>query len=529
MRRVVGAVSGVAVLCTGLVVGLGPGGASARPQSIAWVACGGASRAECGSVRVPLDPAEPYGQQITIAVNRIKGSAPRDGNHLGVLLVNPGGPGASGTALAAYVATKLPKDLAARYDVIGFDPRGVGASKPALSCVDIKRYYAAPRADSVPQNHAEESALLGRAEEFATGCANRWSWFLPYLTTENTARDLDVIRQALGEEKISYLGYSYGTYLGAVYATLFPQRVRRMVLDSVVDPEEVWYQANIAQNYAFDRRHRDFLSWVAANHSVYRIGDNLRAVEFAWYAMRQRLRTHPAGGIVGPSELDDIFMVGGYTNTVWPQLGRIFSEYVRSGDTTGLIESYHKHAENDVADENGYAVYLGVQCRDAAWPKTWAQWHADAARVHAKAPFMAWPNTVYNAPCVFWPERGVKPVKVGTKDLPPMLLLQAERDAATPYEGALSMRAAFPTARLVAEPGGNHGVALSGNACVDRQVITYLREGVLAPRRQAGRVADLTCPSQPAPRPLTPMTAEASSGRGSLASILLGDISQIPG
>ncbi|GAA0384026.1 peptidase [Acrocarpospora corrugata] len=522
MKRVVGAVAGVAVLCTGLVVGLGPEGASARPQSIVWRACGTASKAECGTVRVPLDPASPYGQQINIAVNRIKGTALRDHNHLGVLLVNPGGPGASGLNLAEFIAAKLPKEVSARFDVIGFDPRGVGASEPALTCLDVKRYYAAPRPDSIPLNAAEESALLGRAQEYAEGCAHRWAWFLPYLTTENTARDLDVVRQALGEEKISYLGYSYGTYLGAVYASLFPQRIRRLVLDSVVDPKGVWYDANLAQNYAFNRRHRDFMTWIASNHSVYRIGDTRKAVEYAWYAMRERLSGRPAGGIVGPSELDDIYTVGGYTDTVWPQLAQAFSDYVRAGDTTGLIQAYHQHGEKDAADENGYAVYLGVQCRDAAWPRSWARWHADAARVHAKAPFMAWPNTMYNAPCAFWGEPGGKPVQVGAKDLPPVLLVQAEKDAATPYNGALSLREAFPTARLVAEPGGNHGVAFNGNACVDRQVITYLREGTLAPQRRAGRQADLSCPALPAPRPMAKMADGSSVRRGSLATVLYG-------
>ncbi|GIH29538.1 peptidase [Acrocarpospora phusangensis] len=519
--RVIGAVAGVSVLCTGLFIGLRPEAAAAGPQTITWGACAPGSRVECGSVRVPLDPAEPYGQQVTIALNRLKGTAARDHNHLGVLLVNPGGPGASGLRLAEYVASKLPADLAARFDVIGFDPRGVGASRPALSCVDVKRYYEAPRPDSVPRDEDEENALLGRAQEFAEGCANRWSWFLPHLTTENTAHDMDVIREALGEDKISFLGYSYGTYLGAVYATLFPQRVRRMVLDSVVDPKGVWYQANIAQNYAFDRRHRDFLAWMAANQAVYRIGDTPKAVEFAWYAMRQRLRSRPAGGIVGPSELDDIFTVGGYSNHVWPQLGQAFSDYVRAGDTTGLIEAYHQHGENDAADENGYAVYLGVQCRDAAWPRNWARWHADAARIHAKAPFLAWPNTIYNAPCAFWPEEGLKPIRVGARNLP-VMLVQAERDAATPYPGALSLRDAFPAARLVSEPGGNHGVTFAGNPCVDRQVVTYLRDGTMTPQRKAGRESDVSCPAVAAPRAAARMATGIQARHASLARVLTG-------
>ncbi|WP_214106314.1 alpha/beta hydrolase [Acrocarpospora catenulata] len=552
MKRVVGAVAGVSVLCAGLVVGQGgaPAGATTEaaaglPQEqVSWGPCEpapasgalgavlgslrGAARpaqpapalrraqpVECASVRVPLDPAVPYGQQITLALNRIRGTASRDHNHLGPLLVNPGGPGASGLKLAEYVAAKLPKDLAARFDVIGFDPRGVGASKPAVNCVDAKSYYAAPRPDNVPVTAADEGDLLVRARQYAEGCANRWGWFLPYLTTENTARDLEAIRQALGEEKLSFLGYSYGSYLGAVYASLFPDRVRRMILDSLVDPGNVWYEANLSQDYAFDRRHKEFLAWVARNHATYRIGDTAKAVEFAYYAMRQRLRERPAGGLIGPSELDDIYTVGGYSNQIWPKLAAAFSGYVRRGDVTGLTEAYQQHADHNAVQENSYAVYLGVQCRDAAWPRDWTRWRADTRRVHAAAPFLAWPNTVYNAPCLFWPEPGLTPPKVGaTGQLPPILLVQSRRDAATPYQGAVNVRDLFPSARLLAEGGGNHGVSFAGNPCVDRQVADYLREGVLPMPRTAAREADLNCPGRKAPRAGVPAAAAAPAHAG---------------
>ncbi|MFC0861395.1 alpha/beta hydrolase [Sphaerimonospora cavernae] len=545
MKRVVGVFAGVTVLVTGLVGPVGPvgpvwaiGAAGARVlpdashpapwrgrQGITWGPCersglssklgaalgpvlpakpsrNRAQGEECGTVRVPLDYAEPYGQQITIALNRIRGSVSRDGNHLGSLLVNPGGPGGSGLELARFVASQLPRDIAARFDVIGFDPRGVGASRPAIACVNPKHYYAPPRPDNVPRGKAEEDVLVARARQYAEACGNRWSWFLPYLTTENTARDMDMIRAALGEEKISYLGYSYGTYLGAVYATLFPKRVRRLVLDSVVDPEGVWYDVNLAQDRSFDRRQRDFLAWMAEHHDAYRLGRTERAVEFAWSSMRSRLRERPAGGIVGPSELDDIYTSGGYSNLLWPALAEAFSAYVRRGDTTGLVKLFHDQAEVDAEEENSYAVYLGVECRDAAWPRDWSRWHADTVKMHAKAPFMAWQNAVYNAPCAFWPVRGGTPVKIGADRLPPVLLIQAERDAATPYAGALRMRGRFPTARLLTEVGGgNHGVSLAGNPCVDRQLAAYLRDAALLPQRRGVRGADATCPAQPGPRP----------------------------
>ncbi|MFF4773388.1 alpha/beta hydrolase [Microtetraspora fusca] len=563
MRRIIGMVAGATVLVTGAAVtGAGGAGATsartrtAMPEAITWRACEEARPAtgalgqtlgrigdagahvtrrvagqrqapvgevECGTLRVPLDYAVPEGQQISLALNRIKGTAPRDGNHLGVMLVNPGGPGASGRSLATFVAGSLPRDVAARYDVIGFDPRGVGASEPALSCVDPGRFFAPPRLDNVPRDAAEERALVGRAREYADACGNRWAWFLPHLTTENSARDMDAIRSALGEDKISYLGYSYGTYLGAVYATLFPQRVRRLVLDSVVDPAGVWYDANITQDYAFDQRHRDFLDWVARHDDVYGLGRTGSGLGFAWYSMRSRLRSRPAGGVVGPSELDDLYTVGGYSSSVWPVLAQVFSDYVKKGDTTGLVSAYHALVDNDAAEENSYAVYLGVQCRDAAWPRDWTRWHTDTTRVAAQAPFLTWPNAVYNAPCAFWSERGGTPPRVGTAKLPPVLLFQARRDAATPQAGALRVRGLFPTARLVTVPGGDHGVALAGNGCVDRYLAAYLRDGTTPPRR-IGQGADAACDGATEPRPVTPMAAGGPSGHALLTELLLGRV-----
>ncbi|MFC4059280.1 alpha/beta hydrolase [Planomonospora corallina] len=511
MKRVVGVVAGIGMLV--VAVGVPPQAVAHTSHDLAraltWGPCErtGTTRAapetECATLRVPLDHRMPY-RTIGIALNRIKGKATR--GHLGPLLVNPGGPGASGMDLAAFVATALPSGLADRFDVIGFDPRGVGRSSPALNCVDPDKYYEPPRPDHVPKTEQEESALLGRAREYAEACELRWSWLLPHLTTENSARDMDLIRAALGESKISYLGYSYGTYLGAVYGTLFPHRVKRLVLDSVVDPRGIWYRSNLKQNTAFERRHKDFLAWTAKHNDVYRLGARARAVSYAWYATRERLRTRPAGGVLGPSEFDDLYTVGGYSDLVWPELAQAFSAYVRRGDSAPLLAAHRKHVKNDAQTENGYAVYLATECGDAPWPRTWSRWKADAAALHARAPFLTWQNTWYNAPCMFWQQRVAPPapVKIRQDDrLPAALLVQSRRDAATPYAGALEMRRILTRSRLVVEGGGDHGVALfEGNRCVDGHLAAYLRDGTL-PRRGArgsGGV-DARCAAQAPPAP----------------------------
>ncbi|MEU6712771.1 alpha/beta hydrolase [Nonomuraea sp. NPDC046802] len=510
MKRVIRIVAGLAVLVAGVVSADGVASASQEAQagSVWWQPCpgqpgrSGSSSLECATVRVPLDYRAPEGQSIKLAINRIKAKVPRGADHLGSLLVNPGGPGASGRDLTEFVSAGLPEGLGERFDVIGFDPRGVGGSEPAVRCVDPEVYYKAPRPDAVPRGQAEERALLDRAAHYAGQCGTFWSWLLPHLTTENAARDMDSIRAALGEEKISYLGYSYGTYLGGVYATLFPQRIKRLVLDSIVDPTAVWYEANLKQDRAFERRHRQFLAWTAANNSVYKLGSTQKQTSFAYYAMRERLRTQPVGGVVGPSELDDTYTLAGYSDRVWPAFARAWSSYVRQGDAQGLLDIYNKHGKNDAKDENGYAVYLSVQCRDARWPRSWDKWRADMTRMHQKAPFLTWPNTWFNAPCAFWPVPGGQPVNVqGSKRLPPILLLQSRSDAATPYKGALEMRRHLPGTRMVIDPGGNHGVSLGGNQCVDGHLAAYLRDGTL-PKQ------DVTCTALPAPRATDHMMAE---------------------
>ncbi|QYC39499.1 Tripeptidyl aminopeptidase precursor [Nonomuraea coxensis DSM 45129] len=539
MKRVVGVVAGMAALVALVANGeqpamagnaagssaVGAAHAAAPAAPVVWGTCprvtGKAVNAalECATVEVPLDYSRPSGQSIKVAINRIRAKTPRNADRLGTLLINPGGPGASGRALTEYVASGLPAGVSERYDVVGFDPRGVGASEPALSCVDPEVFYRAPRQDAVPHSVADEQRLLARAATYAGRCGERWSWLLPHLSTENAARDMDRIRAALGEERISYLGFSYGTYLGAVYATLFPKRVKRLVLDSIVDPTAVWYRSNLTQDHSFERRHHQFLTWIAGHHDVYKLGRTFRQTQFAYYAMRDRLRTRPAGGVMGPSELDDAFIITGYSDRVWPQFAQAWSDYVRQGETKGLLDLYEKHGKNDASDENGYAVYLGVQCRDARWPREWSTWRGDMYAAHRTAPFLTWPNTWFNAPCAFWPVPGGPPVEVrGSAKLPPVLMLQARDDAATPYAGALRMRRLFPTARLVMDKGGNHGVSLAGNQCVDRHLAAYLLDGTL-PRR------DAVCEALPQPSPAERMAARrvpaaAGPGVGELLGVL---------
>lgn len=481
--------------------GSGAGGIIPGASTLNWRPCGGSLPGlQCASLRVPLNYADPGGRKITLALSMAPATAP-ESQQQGVLLVNPGGPGAPGRSLAAAVAAGLNPRVAADYDIVGFDPRGVGASVPALSC--DPGFFSGVRPDYVPANQAAEQVLIGRARTYAADCEQRFGWLLPYMTTADAARDMDSIRQAFGVAKISYYAFSYGTYLGQVYATLFHDRVRRMVLDSTVDPTGVWYQDNIAQDYAFQGRQDAFYAWVARNDATYHLGTTAAAVRAAWYEARDRLKAHPAAGpngpLVGPDEFDDTFTQGAYLNTLWPGLASALAEYVNGGSAGALIAQYQ---ENGVQPENLFAVYNAVQCSDVNWPRNWPKWQSDTERVYRTAPFEAWPNAWFNAACVFWPVRGpAEPMQIKGAGLPPILMLQGTLDPATPYAGAQDAHKLLPTARMVVvEGGGNHGQSLESpaNACVQSYLNSYLATGAVPER--PGPV-NATCAAVPDPAP----------------------------
>ncbi|HSX95958.1 MAG TPA: alpha/beta fold hydrolase, partial [Streptomyces sp.] len=276
-----GAVAVLAGMVTAVPAGASGASAAAPTAKPAWKKCATADypKLQCATLKVPLDHSEPTGRKITLALTRVPHTAK---TYQGPLLVNPGGPGGSGRTLAGFVASSLPKKVAAQYDVIGFDPRGVGASRPALNC--RPGHFSAVRPDSLPSTPRAERANLTRAHAFAKACAKKYADVLPHIDTVSAVKDLDAIRAALGAKKINYFGYSYGTYLGAVYAKLFPHRVRRAVLDSVVDPSGVWYDDNLQQDQAFNDRHRALMAWIAKHDRTYRLGTDPEKIEAKWYA-----------------------------------------------------------------------------------------------------------------------------------------------------------------------------------------------------------------------------------------------------
>jgi pimeloyl-ACP methyl ester carboxylesterase len=535
MRKVT-AVMATAVMAAGIgftaptLASAAPAGAGAASpglatgtNSIAWGTCADKDLAQAGAtcalLSVPLNYSRPHGAKIKIAVSRIQHTSNAK-NYRGIILTNPGGPGGSGLDLNVFLIEALQADhlnaAAADYDWIGFDPRGVGSSLPALSCEP--NYFSGDRESYDPTTRSILHYWLGRTKKYDRACATRsgaQSALLDNMTTIDSARDMNSIRQALvgPRGKMSYYGFSYGTYLGQVYATLYPHTLNQLVLDSNVDPRNIWYKANLDQDIAFNRNINIWFGWLAKYNSVYHLGSTASAVSKRWYAEQKALAKHPISGVVGADEWTDIFLEAGYYQQTWLQLGSAFAnwENTHSAAAAKALVTLYRGSDSP-GNDNEFAVYNAVQCSDVQWPTSWAVWDRDNTAVNRVAPFETWGNAWFNAPCLYWPAPAHRPVRVGSDGsghaIRSALLIDETLDAATPFEGSLEVRKLFPHSVLLAEPGGTtHADSLNGNLCVDSTIGTYLETGKLPPRHP-GAKWDLTCRPLPVPNP----TAQPAAG-----------------
>ncbi|MEZ7003368.1 alpha/beta hydrolase [Streptomyces sp. AD55] len=471
--------------------------------------------ARCGTLTVPLDYADPDGERIRLVVSRLPASgADPDGDgrpvpRQGSLVFNPGGPGGSGLSFPRAAEAPAWQRIAAAYDLVGYAPRGVAPST-AVSCRDPARFFRGPAQAPTHPSPAVKRERAAEAASYARGCAERTGEALRHVHSLNNARDLDVLRAALGERRLTFLGASYGTYLGALYAGLFPGHVRRLVFDSVVNPApgQLWYRNNLAQSAAFEDRWTAFKTWTAAHDDVYGLGDTPGKVQDAYERASERLSARPAGGTVGPAQLHGAFLDTGYHDGYWPYRAAALSAYLE-GDAGPLTEQAAPPGGAAAAGaENAAAVYTAVECNDAPWPTDFRVWDRDNTLLARTAPFETWDNVWTNLPCAFWPAPRQRPLDVRTPpgELPPTLLLAAEHDAATPYAGARELRRRLSGSVLVTERGaGTHGISGGPNACANAHLEAYLLRGRLPAR-------DTSCAPRPEPSPLAAPAPAPASG-----------------
>lgn len=464
--------------------------APATSATVSWQRCKSAalrfSAIRCATVLAPLDHSDPEGRTIRLAVSRLKHTSSAK-KYRGVILLNPGGPGGAGLTMSA-IGQEFPKKVRARYDWIGFDPRGVGASRPRVSC--DPDYFGFNRPDYIPRPAAVLDAWLERSEQYALDCAKNGD-ILRHMRTTDSVADMEVIRTALGAEQINYFGFSYGTYLGQVYATAHPDRVDRMILDSNIDPSRVFYQSNLDQDVAMQKNLDRWFAWIAKRDRRFDLGATEKAVTKKYNRTERSLAARPARGKIGAAEWADIFNTVVYAKSEWFSLAAVFANYVNRGDARELVRTYRR--SGSFGDDNTFAVYSAVQCTDAPWPVEWSTWSADNWRVYRKAPNITWMNAWFNAQCRTWPVPPGPRFPVDGSDAPALLLVGGTYDGATPFAGSLAVRRLFPRASLVEivkDP--THADSL-GNACARGYVSRFLGSGALPPR-QPGNRADVRCP-----------------------------------
>ncbi|KIF75718.1 hydrolase [Streptomyces sp. 150FB] len=502
MRRTWLAALAVAVGAAAVASGISQtatAGVPSRPQASApsrsplrWGECPSPTEAalRCARLAVPLDYGHPDGRTIDVEVSRLASAKPA--GKRGVLLLNPGGPGLPGLPVPALM--KLPEKVRDRYDVIGFDPRGVGHSTP-LTCDFTPTQGEVAANPPNPGGAADVSEQATTAKSLAAQCAtSRTADLLPYITTANTARDMDRIRAALGVPKISYYGESYGTYLGAVYTTLFPRRGDRVVLDSSLPPEGYDVEALRGQGAGFEIRFPDFAKFAAAAPQEYHLGSTPAAVREKYFQLAARLDHKPVQSYDGTT-----FRV------VTAALLRADSDFAGLAATWHALDTNQPPPGSDdtggdgtggVAYSDNYpAAYLGVICGDSRWPTALATYQHNVAVDRVRHP-MYGAFTANIRPCAFWPAPAEPKVKItdrGPSDITDILMVQNLRDPATPLPGALRTRRALgDRARMVTIDQGGHVAWLTGsNACGNDAVTDYLVAGK-RPRH------DTYCPAQPA-------------------------------
>ncbi|WP_131739985.1 alpha/beta hydrolase [Actinomadura roseirufa] len=474
---------------------------------------------QCAELQVPLDYAKPKGKKITLQLTRTPhtGKGPAKGD----IVVNPGGPGGAGAIFGPRVFAQNSAPMREAFNVIGFDPRGVGRSVPALSC--DPNYTNAPRPDYGTGDPKSVATWLKKSQGYADACKKADKiGLLNHIKTIDSVNDVESIRKALGSKKLDYYGASYGTYLGSTYATVYPKKVGRIVLDGNVGPSDVWYDANLNQDIAFDQNIDYYLGWIAKYDSVYHLGTKQAEVRKFFYDLRAKLKTKPviykdpSSGdtvAVGPDELTDVIQNAAYrrSQAVWHSYAHALSA-LKAGDEATFALTFGAQTTGG-ADDNGYAVYSAVQCTDVQWPLSWKKWQRDNDKINKKHPFLTWSNAWYNAPCLFWPAKAGKPVNVGhTKDLPKnILMFQSTADAATPYAGALELHRRLKDSRLVVQDGDRtHCIVHRGSAAVDAYFDAYFLKGE-RPKEDTVHVPQLGDPTPPAQG-----SAKSLSGAGAL-------------
>jgi pimeloyl-ACP methyl ester carboxylesterase len=487
LKRRVGALMAIAVVAGTGVTQPWPGSVAhgaKKPSilrvpksSLRWSPCSDGLGFECTKLAVPLDYAEPLGSTILIGMSRVP--AKNQSKKIGVILVNPGGPGASGRDFARNLAFgALPSEIRDRFDVIGWDPRGVGVTM-TIKCLTDADYDRINALDPTPDDQSEIDQLVAGVKEFADGCAKNNGEKLKHAGTDDVVKDMDLMREALGVEQISYMGFSYGTYLGAKYADKFPKRVRAFLLDGVLDPTVDSDERVRRQAVGFEGELTEFFAACdrLSQCPFARVNEKASAAYDRILADIEATPVRAGRRVLGPGEAWTGILAGLYSKeSGWPTLRAALASADR-GSGGPLLALYDQYANRhpDGSFDNVVDANAATNCLDVPASKSIAHYKELADEFDRIAPrfgrFAAWSSIV----CAFWkiPVQGsLGPLKAAGSS--PILLVGTTRDPATPYVWAQSLNRQLENSTLLTFNGDGHTAYFSRNPCIREAVNSYL-------------------------------------------------------
>jgi pimeloyl-ACP methyl ester carboxylesterase len=442
---------------------------------VQWAPCGDL---QCGTVTVPLDYREPDGPTLQIAVARHPAEDP--GERIGSLVINPGGPGSSGIDDLANELSVLSPGLLDRFDIVSFDPRGVGRSSPVDCAPAGGTVTTGQLIDPVPTTAASQLALLRNDQEYAAQCEHDSGSILPYVGTTDAARDLDRIRASLGDATLTFMGNSYGTLLGATYAQLFPTHVRAMVLDSAIDPALTTVQYATGQADSLESELQSFFAWCAGDPGCpWRpTGDPTTALLQLIQRTGSQALSVSGGGTAGPGELYDALLAGLESQSSWPTLADTLA---RADDGDGTAAASMSSRYETGGSSNGAAAEEAIDCVDHPVDRDPSIYPGLAASLGGTAPvfgpLLAWGLLG----CATWPALATRsPSAASDPGAPPVLVVGTTGDPVTPYAWSVDLARELSGGALLTWDGNSH-VAYFYSPCVRAAVESYLLDGTVPP------------------------------------------------
>lgn len=445
-------------------------------QQVDWTDCGDGDT--CASIWVPLDYAHPDGQAITI---KAKMQPAGDPSHKeGTLFINPGGPGGSGIDYLNYI--NLDSSVTSAYDIVGFDPRGVGQSTP-VHCVSDQQLDAYVASDPTPDTPAEIQRMQQIWSGFTQGCVQNSGPLLSHVSTIEAARDMDILRAVVKDPTFTYYGASYGTFLGATYAALFPTHVNRMVLDGAIDPEATPHMTEISQAAGFQRALDAYLAdCVSAGNCG--LGDSVAAEQQKIIGLFRAIDAHPLPTSSGRELTEGLaflgFVVPLYDRNNWPYETQALQQALGGrGDTLlYLSDQYVDRNSAGHYEDNEIEAQSAVNCLDHPEHETVAQIEAGRAAFMKASPVFGPAATWWPYACSNWPVKSTLPTpNYAAPGAPPIVVVGTTRDPATPYQQAVNLAHELDSGVLLSRDGDGHTAYSSGNPCIDDAVDTYLVQG----------------------------------------------------